>query len=159
MKKYAGSLASLLLVALLINNSEAVALKYKSDEFDDLLEGVITNNHKPKEEDKAKGPVDTMVQEALDQAKADEKAAALEQVKEKKPMTQEEQWKQLMEQPDPLQDQDIYAGEREQTQPEEKPANPEDLEMDDDISDLLSKSFDKEKKRSNFVNNIPSILT
>ena len=113
MKKYAGSLASLLLVALLINNSEAVALKYKSDEFDDLLEGVITNNHKPKEEDKAKGPVDTMVQEALDQAKADEKAAALEQVKEKKPMTQEEQWKQLMEQPDPLQDQDIYAGERE----------------------------------------------
>ena len=159
MKKYAGSLASLLLMALLVESTEAIAIKYKSDEFDDLLEGVITNNHKPKDEEKAKGPVDTMVQEALDQAKADERAAAAEVVKEKKPLSQEEQWKQLMEQPDPLQDQDIYAGEREQEKPEEKPANPEDLEMDDDISDLLNKSFDKEKKRSSFVNNIPSILT
>ena len=31
--------------------------------------------------------------------------------------------------------------------------------MEDDLNDLLSKSFDKEKKKSTFVNNIPQILT
>ena len=31
--------------------------------------------------------------------------------------------------------------------------------MEDDITDLLTKSFDKEKKQSTFVNNIPDILT
>ena len=64
-----------------------------------------------------------------------------------------------MAQPDPLQDQDIYAGEKPEECKSEKPSNPDDLEMEDDISDLLTKSFHKEKKTSTFVNNIPDILT
>ena len=34
---------------------------YKSDDMDDLLEGVITNKAKPKDEIKEKGTVDTLV--------------------------------------------------------------------------------------------------
>ena len=94
----------------------------------------------------------------MSQAKAEEKEQEKEKKQQFKPMSQEEQWKKLMEMPDPLQDQDIYAGEKTECI-EQKPANPEDLELEDDISDLLSKSFDKEKKKSTFVNNIPDILT
>ena len=111
--------ASLAIFLLMTLESHAVSIKgksenhnsYKSDEFDDLLEGVITNNHKPQEAEKLKGPVDTMVDEAMVQAAAQVKADQSEKQKEFKPVTQEEQWKKLMEQPDPLQDQDIYAGE------------------------------------------------
>ena len=60
-----------------------------------------------------------------------------------------------MEQPDPLQDQDIYAGEKEGKCEEKAPVDPEALEMEDDIGDLLTQSFNKEKKKSTFVNNIP----
>ena len=99
MKLIKTSLAIFLLMAM-----EASAIKYKSDEFDDLLEGVITNNHKDgKKDEKPLGQVDSMVEEALVQAKADAKT----EVKEKeafKPLTQEEQWKKLMDEPDPLQD-------------------------------------------------------
>ena len=31
--------------------------------------------------------------------------------------------------------------------------------MEDDLNDLLAQSFNKEKKKSTFVNNIPEILT
>ena len=44
--------------------------------MDDLLEGVITNKHAPKEEAKSKGPVDRLCQEAYDTAMADVKPEA-----------------------------------------------------------------------------------
>ena len=143
---------------LLLMTAEAVQLTYKSDDFDELLEGVITNNHKSdKKEEKPKGAVDTMVEEELAAAKAQEPA---HEKKLFKPLSQQEQWKKLMEEPDPLQDQDIYAGERKKECTEEKsPANPEDLELEDDLTDVLTQSFNKEKKKSTFVNNIPEILT
>ena len=106
-----------------------------------------------------KGAVDTMVEDALSQAAAEVKASNCDQKKVLKPLTQQEQWKQLMDSPDPLEDQDIYAGEKVEEVKSEKPTNPDDLELEDDISDLLTKSFDKEKKKSTFVNNIPDILT
>ena len=98
--------SSLAIFVLLTSESNAVSISgksenhnsYKSDEFDDLLEGVITNNHKPtKEAEKLKGPVDTMVDEAMVQAAADVKADQSEKQKEFKPASQEEQWKKLME--------------------------------------------------------------
>ena len=99
-----------------------------------------------------------MVEEALAQAKAETKSSDSEK-KQFKPLTQEEQWKKIMEEPDPLQDQDIYAGERKKDCEEKPPANPEDLELEDDLNDVLAQSFNKEKKKSAFVNNIPEILT
>ena len=103
MKMIKVTLAIFLLMTLETN---AVSIKgksenhntYKSDEFDDLLEGVITNNHKPtKETEKLKGPVDTMVDEAMIQAAAEVKADQSEKQKEFKPASQEEQWKKLMD--------------------------------------------------------------
>ena len=44
-----------------------------SDDMDELLEGVITNKHKTHGEDKPKGEIDTLVQEAYDKAMADNK--------------------------------------------------------------------------------------
>ena len=48
---------------LLASEAAALQLRYKSDDMDDLLEGVIMNKHAPKKEDQQKGPVDSMVQE------------------------------------------------------------------------------------------------
>ena len=69
---------SLAIFLLMAEGTEAVQIKnhiqYKSDEFDDLLEGVITNNHKTTNQvEKPQGAVDRIVEEALAQAKADEK--------------------------------------------------------------------------------------
>ena len=97
MKIIKTSLAIFLLMSISVQ-----AIKYKSDDFDELLEGVITNNHKTdKKEEKPKGQVDTMVEEALAQAKAEAKSSDSEK-KQFKPLTQEEQWKKIMEEPDPL---------------------------------------------------------
>ena len=98
-----------------------------------------------------------MVEDALAQAKAETKAEP--EKKLFKPISQEEQWKKIMEEPDPLQDQDIYAGERKKECEEKAPPTAEDLEYEDDLTDVLTQSFNKEKKKSNFVNNIPEILT
>ena len=51
MKIIKTSLAIFLLMSISVQ-----AIKYKSDDFDELLEGVITNNHKTdKKEEKPKG--------------------------------------------------------------------------------------------------------
>ena len=42
---------------------------YKSDDMDDLLEGVITNSHKLKEDKKILGPIDLMVQDEVNKAR------------------------------------------------------------------------------------------
>ena len=61
MKIMKSSLAIFLLMTMSVE-----AIQYKSDDCDDLLEGIITNNHKAtKEQEKPKGPVDTMVEEAM----------------------------------------------------------------------------------------------
>ena len=147
------------LAVFLLMTMSANAIQYKSDDFDELLEGVITNNHKDgKPVEKPKGQVDLMVEEALAQAKDEEKSTIQTKKETFKPLSQEEQWKKLISEPDPLQDQDIYAGERQKQEEAAPTQSAEDTEMEDDLSDLLSKSFDKEKKKSTFVNNIPQIL-
>ena len=60
-----------------------------------------------------------MVEEAMAQAKAEFKPEPVKKMF--KPISQEEQWKKMMEEPDPLQDQDIYAGERKKECEDEKP--------------------------------------
>ena len=150
---------------LLLAASQALKLQesYKSDDMDDLLEGVITNTHKPLQKSSAKGPVDSLVEEAVQQAKAQYKTDSFEQKKRRviqaNPLSQEEQWAQLMKEPDPLADTDIYATEK---KPEEpvlvSQGDPDETEMEDDLNDLLAKSFTHEKKKQNFVSNIPVIL-
>ena len=74
---------------------------------------------------------------------------------ENKPkLSQEEEWKQLMNEPDPLAETDIYAGEKQEAE-KVQTVNPEDTELDDDIGSLLDKSFKTEKSKSSLVNNIP----
>ena len=96
-----------------------------------------------------------MVEEAIAKAHADHPH------KEAAPKTTEDEWKDLMKQPDPLEDQDIYAGEKVQECHENcaAPVDAEATEMEDDIGDVLTRSFNKEKKKSTFVQNIPQILT
>ena len=54
--------------------TSSIRVAYKSDDMDDLLEGVITNKHKDtKEQGKPKGAVDSLVQEAYDSAMKDQK--------------------------------------------------------------------------------------
>ena len=68
----------------------------------------------------------------------------------KKKMTQEEEWADLMKQPDPLAETDIYATEHgvlvQEDEEETKPApvDPDQTEMEDDLNDLLATSFKKE---------------
>ena len=80
MKSINGSLAVMLLmyggsdyagpsVVNAISLGSFSQLTYKSDDSDDLLEGLISGNHKDKADQKAKGPVDTMVEEAMQKAK------------------------------------------------------------------------------------------
>ena len=56
-------------------------------------------------------------------------------------------------------DTDIYRDERKK---EEQPDNTvlvsEDTEFEDDISDVLQKQFNSSKKKSNLVDNIPSLI-
>ena len=63
-----------------------------------------------------------------------------------------------MNSPDPLEDTDIYATVKKEA--DDEPAlvqsgDPDETEMNDDITDLLTKSFDKEKNRSKYVEHIP----
>ena len=97
-----------------------------------------------------------MVEEAMEKAKADAGPPKPAVVK-----TTEDEWKDIVKQPDPLEDQDIYAGEKVKECHENcsNPVDSEATEMDDDIGDLLTRSFNKEKKKSSFVQNIPQILT
>ena len=81
----------------------------------------------------------------------------------KKKMTQEEEWAELMKQPDPLAETDIYATEHglvqeEDEEPKPAPVDPDQTEMEDDLNDLLATSFKKEQKRSSFVSNIPELI-
>ena len=66
-----------------------------------------------------------------------------------------------MQEPDPLEDTDIYATVKEE-QPEESKSfvqvDSDQTEMEDDINDLLSQSFKKEKKKSSFVKNVPYLI-
>ena len=97
-----------------------------------------------------------MVEEAMEKAKADAGPPKPAVVK-----TTEDEWKDIVKQPDPLEDQDIYAGEKVKECHENcsNPVDAEATEMEDDIGDLLTRSFNKEKKKSSFVQNIPQILT
>ena len=76
----------------------------------------------------------------------------------KKPMSQEDQWKVLMNQPDPLADGDIYANEKREEEVAVNQVSSEDMEMEDDIGGLLDRSFKTEKNKSSLVQNIPQIL-
>ena len=66
-----------------------------------------------------------------------------------------------MQEPDPLEDTDIYA-----TVKDEKAADTQSFvqvdsdqtEMEDDINDLLNQSFKKEKKKSSFVKSVPYLI-
>ena len=64
--------------------------------MDDLLEGVITNKHAPKASQSSKGPVDSMIEEMVQQTKAQYQTDSFEQKKKivvvEKPKSQEEQW-------------------------------------------------------------------
>jgi hypothetical protein len=55
-----------------------------------------------------------------------------------------------MSEPDPLADADIYQNERVKEEVAVQ-VNPEDTELEDDLTELLTKSMDKEKKKSCFV--------
>ena len=48
---------------LLVSYNQAVNLKYKSDDMDDLIGSIISNKHQPQKESKSKGPVDSMVED------------------------------------------------------------------------------------------------
>ena len=50
-----------------------LAIKYASDDTDDLLGSIITNTHKSKEKEKPKGAVDSLVEEAYAKAMKDYK--------------------------------------------------------------------------------------
>ena len=76
MKVVKWTIASMMLLSSSTDLVQAIELKqkssnkvaYKSDDMDDLIEGIITNKHAPQEKPKEKGPVDRLVQEAYEQA-------------------------------------------------------------------------------------------
>ena len=76
--------------------------QYKSDDTDDLLEGIITSKHQPKKDEKPLGPVDAMVQQEVEKAKAEEAKQPKKEVKREEPVNQEQEWAKLMKEPDPL---------------------------------------------------------
>ena len=146
--------------------------------MDDLLEGVITNKYKPEDAVKPVTELDQMVQDEWAKANKgvkkhkkkvkkcdsdDEDCDEEDDKPKKKKMTQEEEWADLMKQPDPLADTDIYATEHglvqeEDEEPKPAPVDPDQTEMEDDLNDLLATSFKKEQKRSSFVSNIPELI-
>ena len=73
-------------------------------------------------------------------------------------MSQEEQWKALMNEPDPLADTDIYANEKNEEEATSNTQTAEDLDLEDDIGSVLDKSFKTEKNKTTLVQNIPAIL-
>ena len=117
-------------------------MKYSSDDTDDLLGSIITNSRKETKKDKPKGAVDQLVQDAYEKAMADYKKDDTKEIIQKswRPIGQQEQWAQLMKEPDPLEDTDIYATVKEETSDEPKyvQVDSEQTEMDDDIGDLLA---------------------
>ena len=91
----------------------------------------------------------------------DSKTESKNEVTEKTwtPSGQQEQWKKLMQEPDPLEDTDIYATiKEEKCEKDFVQVDADQTEMDDDINDLLSQSFRKEKKKSNFVKSVPYLI-
>ena len=95
-------------------------MKYASDDTDDLLGSIITNKHSAKKQDKPKGAVDQLVQDAYEKAMKDAKQDSKQEAAEKAwvPSGQQEQWKQLMTEPDPLEETDIYATVKDEHQEE-----------------------------------------
>ena len=75
-------------------------------------------------------------------------------VEEAKPKSTEQEWAQLMQEPDPLEDADIYAGERKKEESPAPSVDPEETELESDLGDVLKKSFVSAKDKSNFVQNI-----
>ena len=64
-----------------------------------------------------------------------------------------------MKEPDPLAETDIYASTTAQEEEVQKPTvNLDEQEMDDELGDVLNKSFTTERNKSSLVNNIPVIL-
>ena len=65
----------------------------------------------------------------------------------------------MLKEADPLEDDDIYANEREK--PEEPKAQEVDIEQnefEDDISEVLDKQFSSSKKKNSLVKNIPELI-
>ena len=58
-------------------------MKYASDDTDDLLGSIITNTHKSKRNEKPKGPVDELVEEAYSKAMTDYKKDAINESNDK----------------------------------------------------------------------------
>ena len=69
------------------------------------------NKHTPKQEEKHLGQVDSMVQDEYNKAMAEVKPEN-KSPEHKSKLSQEEEWKQLVNEPDPLAESDIYAGEK-----------------------------------------------
>ena len=119
-------------------------MQYASDDTDDLLGSIITNSRKETKKDKPKGAVDQLVQDAYDKAMTDYKKDSSKETEEKswRPIGQQEQWAQLMKEPDPLEDTNIYATVKEEQTEDDSPklvqVDSEQTEMDDDITDLLA---------------------
>ena len=64
-----------------------------------------------------------------------------------------------MSEPDPLADTDIYASANPQEEEQKQPTvNLEEQELDDELGDVLNKSFTTERNKSSLVSNIPVIL-
>ena len=164
-------------VALSVN----LKSRYRSDDLDDLLEGVIMNKHvdKPAEDEKPKGTTDQLVEDAYNNALRDAKSHA-EEAKAAvpwQPQGVQEQWAAIYapegtqpaqpsaEQPaapttaDPLEDVDLYATEPKHEEEQlYTQTNFEETELDDDITDVLTKSFTTEKKRTTFVSEVPQLI-
>ena len=56
-----------------------------------------------------------------------------------------------MKEKDPLEETDIYSGEKHEEAPEQRGPSSEELEMDEDIGNLLNRSFTQEKSKSSLV--------
>ena len=60
---------------------------------------------------------------------------------------------------DPLEDVDLYATEpKHEVEQLYTQTNFEETELDDDITDVLTRSFTTEKKRSTFVSEVPQLI-
>mmetsp|Transcript_22265 Transcript_22265/g.34442 ORF Transcript_22265/g.34442 Transcript_22265/m.34442 type:complete len:170 (-) Transcript_22265:17-526(-) len=154
-----------IIIGLLLASTQAVSLRLRNDDTDELLEGMITNKAVQAKSVKFQGPVDTLVAEAVQEAKdqyhTDSFVQKKRRVVETRPLSDADQWKKLMQEPDPLAETDIYA-----TIKSEKPeqtvyvdaGDPEDTEMQDELTEALEKSFHTEKKHANFVQDVPVLL-
>ena len=87
----------------------------------------------------------------------DQKPSTLVQQLVETKVSTEEEWAKLMQEPDPLQDTDIYATEKKDGY-QAPSVNSEESDLEFDISDVLNKSFKTERNRSSLVQNIPTII-